>query len=175
MSVIFQDALKTRIENLGAFNGIRLALVELRPQPDPTEAVLSVHFFNDNELSSMVSDISADPALATDIFPIMGGNRILAGSSPGQVQVVDIDADPSDSQVLHLNVQPIGDYSTYTLGVVYENASGDNVIDPLLSEVDFKFRPGCFNNTGKLFSPVRELHHGHAASFIIQHFPGCFF
>ena len=61
-----------------------------------------------------------------------------------------------------LKVQPIGDYSTYTLKVIHRdvvldinnnpvlNGDGNPVleskIDPLSASLDFKFRPGCFNS-----------------------------
>ena len=53
---------------------------------------------------------------------------------------MNIEEDPTDDKVLQLTVKPIGDYSTYTLSLVYQN------IDPIFSEIEFKFRPGCFNN-----------------------------
>ena len=140
MTIKNQEALKERANNLGTFNGIRLVLVTLLPDPNPTQAVLTVHFHNSNEVSDILSDFTADSTLAKTIFPITGGHRVPAGSLSGQVQVLDIKEDPDNNTVLHLTVEPIGDYSTYTLGVVFKN------IDPLFGEIDFKFRPGCFNN-----------------------------
>ncbi|HET8756041.1 MAG TPA: baseplate J/gp47 family protein [Solirubrobacteraceae bacterium] len=43
--------------------------------------------------------------------------------------------------VLGLLVQPVGDYSTYTLGTGAAVAA----VDPLFDELPFKFRPGCFS------------------------------
>jgi len=40
---------------------------------------------------------------------------------------------------LNTTVEPIGDYSTYTLNINNKN------IDPIFNEIKFKFRPGCFN------------------------------
>lgn len=135
-----QEALNERANNLGAFNGIRLVLVSLSPAVNPTEAILDVYFYNNNQLNNIVSEIAANPARANKIFPIMGGHRILGGSLTGEVQVFAVTADAEDNKILHLTVSPIGDYSTYTLSVVYGN------IDPIFSEIGFKFRPGCFNN-----------------------------
>ncbi len=140
MAIKNQEALKERANKLEMFNGIRLVLVSLSPNVNPTEAILTVHFYNNNELSTIVSEIAANSARAKEIFPITGGHRILGGSLTGQVQVFAVAEDAEDDKVLHLTVRPIGDYSTYTLSVVY------NHIDPIFSEIDFKFRPGCFNN-----------------------------
>lgn len=135
-----QEALNERANNLGAFNGIRLVLVSLSPAVNPTEAILDVYFYNNNQLNNIVGEIAANPARAKQIFQIMGGHRILGGSLTGEVQVFAVTADVEDNKILHLTVRPIGDYSTYTLSVVYGN------IDPIFSEIGFKFRPGCFNN-----------------------------
>ncbi|NJR25265.1 MAG: hypothetical protein HC786_25510, partial [Richelia sp. CSU_2_1] len=140
MTIKNQEALNERANNLGAFNGIRLVLVSLSPAVNPTEAILDVYFYNNNQLNNIVSEIAANPARAKQIFPIAGGHRILGGSLTGEVQVFAVTADVEDNKILHLTVRPIGDYSTYTLSVVYGN------IDPIFSEIGFKFRPGCFNN-----------------------------
>jgi hypothetical protein len=42
--------------------------------------------------------------------------------------------------VLGIVVEPVGDYSTYTLGTGAAVAA----VDPLFDELPFKFRPGCF-------------------------------
>lgn len=139
MTIKNQEALKERANNLGTFNGLRLVLVSLEPAADPTRAILTLQFFNDNEVAAIFTDIQADPKQARIIFPLSGGHRLIAGPLDDQVNVVEV-ADDGDASVLHLTVEPIGDYSTYTLSVVYPN------MDPLFSEVEFKFRPGCFNN-----------------------------
>ena len=136
MTIRNQEALDERANNLGNFNGIRMVLVTV----GPAQAILEAHFFNSNELSNIRGDFVAGTKEATDIFPITGGHRIIGGPLAGQVRVINIEAHPSDTRVLRLTVEPIGDYSTYTLGVVYQN------IDPVFGEVGFKFRPGCFNN-----------------------------
>ncbi|NJR26612.1 MAG: hypothetical protein HC786_33215, partial [Richelia sp. CSU_2_1] len=140
MTIKNQEALNDRANKLGAFNGIRLVLVSLSPTVNPTEAILSVYFYNNKQLNNIVSEIAANPARAKAIFPITGGHRILGGSLTGEVQVFAVATDAEDNTILHLTVRPIGDYSTYTLSVVYGN------IDPIFSEIGFKFRPGCFNN-----------------------------
>jgi len=139
MTIKNQEALNERANNLGEFNGIRLLLVSLSPAVNPTEAILSVYFYNNNQLNNIASEIETNPARAKEIFQITGGHRILGGSATGEVQVLPPIADAND-KVLHLTVRPIGDYSTYTLSVVYDK------IDPIFSEIGFKFRPGCFNN-----------------------------
>ncbi len=138
MAILNPEALRERANNLGDFNGMELVLVELTPVGAPTEAKLSVHFFNGQELADIVADVAADPALAKQIFPIAGGHRIRGGDLAGEVQVVNVVAGAAN--VLDLTVTPIGDYSTYTLSLDREN------IDPIFSELPFKFRPGCFTN-----------------------------
>ncbi|MBD2232785.1 baseplate J/gp47 family protein [Phormidium tenue] len=139
MTILNPEALAERANNLGSFNGMELVLVELTPAIAPTEAHLLVHFFNNQELADIVADVTADPALARQIFTITGGQRIRGGDLAGEVQVVAVAA-TSDPNVLDLTVTPIGDYSTYTLSLDREN------IDPIFSELPFKFRPGCFTN-----------------------------
>jgi len=138
--IVNQEALEVRAKTLEAegFNGIKLVLVELQPDPDPTEAILTVYFYNSLHVEAIYNDINGGVSLAREIFPIYGGHRLPAGLLTDQVQVVSVTQD-GDPTRLQLTVHPIGDYSTYTLGLVYAN------IDPFLSEIDFKFRPGCFN------------------------------
>jgi hypothetical protein len=129
------------LQCLVGFNGIRMALVEIADG----EAYLDLHFYNRNFFEEILelADTVADPAAARRIFPLSGGKRLPAGSAGGQVQVISVqDADPVNQAILRLTVRPIGDYSTYTLGV---SALESTIkMDPLFSEIDFKFRPGCF-------------------------------
>ncbi|MEM9446417.1 MAG: hypothetical protein AAGA18_13820 [Verrucomicrobiota bacterium] len=138
MAIIDQEAISKRAATLGSLNGIHLVLVALQPAVSSQEAVLDLYFYNENELSNMIRDLSTSPDLATTIFPIRGGHRVLGGNAAGQVQVTQVTGDVSKKK-LRLIVSPIGDYSTYTLNIVYRN------IDPVFNEIDFKFRPGCFN------------------------------
>lgn len=125
---------------LAPCNGFRMVLVSIQGD----NALLEVHFYNRNffdEMAALAND-PADPSAARKLFPITGGRRVPAGEATGQVQVRK--ADPGgDQPVIRLTVSPIGDYSTYTLGVASPNAGIS--IDPLFSEIDFKFRPGCFS------------------------------
>lgn len=139
MAIKNKEALDERANDLEdkGLNGIKLLLVtSLNSDPDPrkTEAYLEVHFHNNYEIARIKND-SRDPKL---IFPISGGHRIRAGSGTDQVKVESI-SDGSGPDSLLLTVKPIGDYSTYTLSIKYSN------IDPVFSEIPFKFRPGCFN------------------------------
>jgi hypothetical protein len=47
-----------------------------------------------------------------------------------------------DATRLALHVEPVGDYSTYPLELVWDASR----IDPFFSTIGFKFRPGCFTN-----------------------------
>ncbi|NIS81334.1 MAG: hypothetical protein GTO14_14280 [Anaerolineales bacterium] len=138
--ILNQEALEERADELQAigFNGISLVLVSLQPDPNPTEAILEVHFHNNNRVHDIFQAFDSGAKLARELFPISGGLRLPAGPLADQVQVVAIAEDAND-KVLHLTVRPIGDYSTYSLNVVFQD------IDPFFSEIDFKFRPGCFN------------------------------
>ena len=120
---------------LTPFNGIRMVLVSV--DATTNQASLDVHFYNRNYFEDMVT------AGAT-LFPISGGHRVIAGPATGQIQVTPgIDQDPEQA-ILRLTVEPIGDYSTYTLSINTQSHP-DIQIDPLFSEIDFKFRPGCFS------------------------------
>lgn len=120
-------------------NGLHRALVRLYPDDPPgtlpTEARLELFFHNDLELTDILNETTKK---ANAIFPITGGHRRVAGSSTGQVQVESI-GPGSQPDSLVLTIRPVGDYSTYTVSVNWRN------IDLMFSEVDFKFRPGCFN------------------------------
>lgn len=136
MTIINQEALEERVNNLGTFNGLKMVLVDL---PDPTHALLTVHFFNNKQVNAIFNAINADPSVAKDIFPITGGRRISGGQLDGDVKVTAASKVSGDNTLLQLTVKPVGDYSTYTLSVNFQK------IDPFFSEIDFKFRPGCFN------------------------------
>jgi hypothetical protein len=140
MAVVNAEALAERVRNLGTLNGIRLILVTVPAGGVPDQAQLEVRFHNSNGLAGIVAAIAGTPALSRTIFPVRGGHRRRAGSATGQVQVTAVAA-TGTPEVLTLTVAPIGDYSTYTLG------AQDPVFDtlPALSEVPFKFRPGCFS------------------------------
>ena len=140
MTIIDPEARDERIRGLAALslNGLKLVLVRLHPVAAPVEARLELHLYNGVARDDLVAAFAADPGVATTLFPILGGHSLPAGSAVGQVQVTDIATDP-DPEVLRLTVTPIGDYSTYRLTVEHP------AFDPLLSELPFKFRPGCFS------------------------------
>ena len=132
-------------------NGMKLVRVAV-DNPNDT-AVLDVHFYNLNYLPAIIARYTANNSRAKSIFPISGGTRVRAGSATGQVQV-DSTGNPPNAAimqpdaakpVLQLIVKPIGDYSTYTLGLSSVGIP-NTLIDPLFAEIRFKFRPGCFNN-----------------------------
>lgn len=136
MTIKNQEALEDRARDLDSqgLNGFKFLHVDLYPEHDPYEAHMKVYFHNSHELANIISD-PTDPKL---ILPVSGGHRILAGPATGQVKVESISGDPSQDYLV-LKVSPVGDYSTYSLAINYQN------IDPLFSEISFKFRPGCFN------------------------------
>ncbi len=129
---------------LGFPNGIKMLLVTSLAA---NQATLEVHFFNTNFLSNFLAQAIAQPSSIPEMFPITGGHRVVAGPASGQVQVTGIAFPNADQAILILTVSPLGDYSTYYLSIatsVFPPA--DNiVIDPLLNEIGFKFRPACFS------------------------------
>src|SRR6266851_3341275 len=137
MAIPNKEALQQRARNLGAFNGIDFVLVRLNPAVNPVEAMITVQFFNNNEIANILA-AATTPAGAGRTFPISGGVRVKAGSLGGQIQTNTVSGNAADN-FLVLTVAPIGDYSVYTLSIDHPN------IDPLFSSIHFKFRPGCFN------------------------------
>ncbi len=140
MAILNQEALSKRASLLDSMslNGIRMVLVRLDPVVNPTQAILTVQFYNNQQIASILADIAATPALAKQYFPIDGGSRISAGPATGQVQTTAV-AGVATGTTLDLTVAPIGDYSVYTLRVEHDK------FDPVFSHINFKFRPGCFN------------------------------
>jgi Baseplate J-like protein len=132
MPIIYQDQLEKRAENLSAsgFNGLKLVLVSIVAGP-PEVAKLELQFYNSNEVANLVG--------ANNVFTIRGGRRVPAGDAIGQVQVTAVAA-AAPPDTLILTVGPVGDYSTYVLEAIHAK------IDPFLSRISFKFRPGCFTN-----------------------------
>lgn len=141
-AIKFPDLVDDRADVLQSrgLNGLKLALVSLPPGLSPDHADIDLRFFNGLHIAAIVADIAGDPVRARQIFRIRGGSRIVAGNSSGQVQVTAVAG--IDATRLSLHVEPVGDYSTYTLELVW-NAS---LIDPFFSAIGFKFRPGCFTN-----------------------------
>lgn len=142
------EVLQDRIQNLGTRNGIRLAFVTLDPPAAPTQAFLDVEFHNGNVLGALLNDVNVNGVPPTDIFRLRGGTRKPAGAGFGRVQVTAVAS--GGTNTLRLTVQPIGDYSTYTLALRDPDPGKPPQtpypgIDPILAEIDFKFRPGCFN------------------------------
>jgi hypothetical protein len=137
--IVDTEVLAERARNLAArnLNGIRRVTVRLLPDPSPTEAWLDLEFHEALHLPAILAAIGGGAA-PSSIFPIAGGVRITAGNAIGQVRVTQVLAGLVPTQ-LRLKVPVIGDYSTYLLSVDFAG------IDPLLSEIPFKFRPACFN------------------------------
>ena len=123
------EAWETRARNLGALNGFKLVFVTLDTVSEPAFALLDVEFCNSNHLA---------PLPANTDFILSGGTRLPAGIGAGQVQITTVSAGASPN-ILRLRVEPIGDYSTYTLSI------NKPEFDPLFGRIAFKFRPGCFN------------------------------
>jgi hypothetical protein len=135
MTVLDEEAVEERVRKLepGALNGIRLVFVSLEPAPRPSFAWLDVEFHNANHLS---------PPPPPAKFEVSGGTRLIGGSKPGQVRVIDVAAGVAP-KTLRLKVEPVGDYSTYMLKLVLDNTNRQ--FDPFFGAIEFKFRPGCFN------------------------------
>ncbi len=134
--ILNSEELRDRARDLTTLNGFDLVFVDL--DSDPPNAVLTAEFINDVALADILSAFTGGTP-ANQLFRIEGGRRRLGGTLPGEVQVTDIAAGPGPAPGLELTVAPIGDYSTYRLVALDPN------FDPIFAEIEFKFRPGCFN------------------------------
>ncbi|WP_338761588.1 baseplate J/gp47 family protein [Massilia sp. METH4] len=141
-AIVHPDHAADRADVLAShgLDGMQLVLVALPPGPNPPHADLELRFYNGVHVAAILADIGGDPARARQVFRIRGGSRIVAGSAQGQVQVTAVAA--LDATRLALRVAPVGDYSTYTLELVWDASR----IDPFFSTIGFRFRPGCFTN-----------------------------
>ena len=135
---------RARDLSLSGLNGLDLLFVDLVPAAGPTQAELTVTFHNAIAVADIDDAINLNGVPPTDIFTITGGTRIIGGPGPGQLQIAAVAAG-ADASSLVLTTTSIGDYSTYSLNVGFDDAVGDTLIDPLFASIPFKFRPGCFN------------------------------
>src|SRR5690606_19771240 len=99
-------------------DGLELALVSLPGGPGPDHAEIELHLYNGLHLAAILADVGADPVRARQVFRIRGGTRIPAGNAAGQVHVAAVAG--IDATRLRLRVEPVGDYSTYTLELVWD-------------------------------------------------------
>jgi hypothetical protein len=141
-AVVFQDYADHRADALlgDNLNGMKLALVTLPAGVNPGHADIELRFHNDLHLAAILAEITATPARAGQIFRVRGGIRVVAGPAAGQIKVTAVAA--AGSERLALRVGPVGDYSTYTIDLIWDASR----IDPFFSSIGFKFRPGCFTN-----------------------------
>ena len=137
----FQD--RARDLEAAGLNGFAAVLVTLDPASSPTSnpawAELEVHFHSGLHLPAILATLATTPA--AEVFALSGGTRLVAGPGEGQVRVVSAAAGP-DPGSLRLRVAPVGDYATYRLELIFDPAR----IDPVFSEIGFRFRPGCFSH-----------------------------
>jgi hypothetical protein len=120
-------------------NGMRLVLAEVLSDGGAPFAGLDLLFWNTLQVAEIAD--AFNKANAAPVFRVRGGNRIVGGSARGQVHVAAVKTTP-DPKRLRLTVEPIGDYSTYTLELMRSPLE----IDPFFASLPFKFRPGCFGN-----------------------------
>jgi hypothetical protein len=163
-AVVFQDYADHRADALRGdnLNGMKLALVTLPSGVNPDHADIELHFHNDLHVAAILAEITATPARAGQIFRIRGGTRVMAGPATGQISVTAVSA--VDAERLKLRVEPVGDYSTYTLDLVWDASR----IDPLFSSIGFKFRPGCFTNDCAPALPGRPPSPGPAIDYLAK-------
>ncbi len=164
-AILSQDFVDDRADALTAanLNGIELVLVALPAGPNPDHADLDLRFFNDLFVAVILAEITGNPVRAGQIFRIRGGTRVPAGKLPGQVRVTAVSASTSETQ-LSLRVEPVGDYSTYTLELVWDASR----IDPFFAEIGFKFRPGCFTNDCAPLLPGRPAAPGPVIDYLAK-------
>lgn len=147
MSIKNQEALQKRADGLKFknLNGLKSILIKEIKTSSSSAAILELHFYNNNDIENIFKDFDAaekedKSATAAKFIHFSGGHRTKADL----LKIVDMKLGNADNTILTLTVSPIGDYSTYTLSVEYKE-----IMDPLFSEIDFKFRPGCFNTNCK--------------------------
>jgi hypothetical protein len=152
-AIPFPDLIEDRADVLASrgLDGLRLALVALPAGTNPDHADIELHFFNGLHLAAILADIGGDPVRARQVFRVRGGTRIPAGNASGQVRVTAVTG--IDATRLSLRIEPVGDYSTYRLELVWDASS----IDPFFAAIGFKFRPGCFSNDCDPPQPGRPL------------------
>lgn len=140
--ILNTDAVDERARDLrdGNLNGLRAVLVSFDPPAMAGQARVELHFINDLHVADILIDI-AGSAAPEDVFVLSGGHRLRAGAGAGEVKCISAVAGSVPEAVV-LVLEPIGDYSTYTLELVFNPAR----IDPFFATLDFKFRPGCFTN-----------------------------
>jgi hypothetical protein len=147
---INEEALRVRANSLkdegkiSHFNLNGIDFVEVSLTSSENVATLKIHFFNYLKLQSIIDDYNSiedaeQEEYINKIFSISGGFRVK------NVKVVKqpITKCKNDINSLKINLKPIGDYSTYTLEIKVDN------FDPLFDNVNFKFRPGCFETVCK--------------------------
>jgi hypothetical protein len=163
-AVVSRDHVDDRADALTAagLNGMRLVLVALPAGPEPDHADLELHFWNDLHLAALLAEITADPARAGQIFRVRGGTRVRAGNLPGQVRATAVSG--VDATRLALRMEPVGDYSTYTLELVWDASR----VDPFFATLGFKFRPGCFTNDCAPALPGRPLARGPVIDYLAK-------
>lgn len=166
VAIAFPDLVDDRAAALAALglDGLRLALVSLPAGPNPGHADVDLHFISGQHVAAILADIGGDPVRARQVFRIRGGTRIVAGNATGQVHVTA--AAPVDAETISLRVAPVGDYSTYTIELVWDAS----LIDPFFSRIDFKFRPGCFTNDCAPPLPGRPALPGPAIDYLAKDF-----
>ena len=120
-------------------NGMRLILVEVLNAGGLPFAQLDLLFWNTLQVAEIATAFNVPNA--APVFRVRGGSRIVGGSSPGQVHVAAVATTP-DPKRLRLRVEPVGDYSSYTLELMRSPLE----VDPYFASLAFKFRPGCFSN-----------------------------
>jgi len=137
-----ETAAADRARDLAAanLNGLAAAIVSLDPPVAPGTAEIALYFVNALHVADILAEVAGGTP-AAELFPIRGGHRVPAGPGEGHVKVTGVAAGP-DPESLTLTIAPIGDYSTYTLEVMFDPAR----IDPFFAEIGFKFRPGCFTH-----------------------------
>lgn len=163
-AVVSRDHADDRADALIAanLNGMRLALVALPAGPNPTHADLDLRFWNSLHVAAILAEIMLDPVRAGQIFRVRGGTRVRAGNLPGQVRVTAVSGIAATR--LALRVEPVGDYSTYTLELVWDASR----IDPFFATLGFKFRPGCFTNDCAPTLPSRPAQPGPTIDYLAR-------
>ena len=136
MTQNLSEAAKSRARQLEdeGLNGLHFLLVDsIDSSSSTSRATLHIYLFNDNIPSELQSENQVD------LFEISGGDRIKSGDGGNQLKVTSVSLG-SDKNILDVTIEPIGDYSIYTLAIKHYT------IDPFFSSLKFRFRPGCYDS-----------------------------
>ena len=163
---VFQDYVDDRAD---ALRGRRPQRHEARARvaaagPNPDHADLELHFFNGLHVAAILAEISGRRRRAPARSSASAAARACVAGNCHRPGAGDGGRRHRRRRGSSLRVEPVGDYSTYTLELVWDASR----IDPFFSSIGFKFRPGCFTNDCAPALPGRPPAPGPAIDYLAK-------